>query len=158
MWVGLSGQHGAHAQIKCTVSTFFRLGVVHCLKMGSCWKFIYVVPLLLLSLACLIATLVLGKDPAAHLSTHPHGFFAAIIGIGKATEDNNCILTNGSCTRSTDIQPADVGPTVEGLDPGEDPHEFTYWLAGATGCGFILAIITTFSLWALEDALRPIVK
>lgn len=82
---------------------------------------------------------------------------AAIIGIGKATEDNNCILTNGSCTPTTDVLPADVGPTV-GLDPAADPQEFTYWLAGATGCGFIFAVIATLSLWALEDALRPIVK
>lgn len=39
-----------------------------------------------------------------------------------------------------------------------DMNEFTYWLAGATGCGLLFAIIGTFSLWALEDALRRLRK
>lgn len=34
--------------------------------------------------------------------------------------------------------------------------KFLYWMGGATGCGVLFAVICTFALWALEDAVYHI--
>ena len=41
---------------------------------------------------------------------------------------------------------------------GGNPNEFLLWMAGATGCGVLFALICTLALWALEDAARRIRK
>ena len=84
--------------------------------------------------------------------------FAAIIGIGKASESNAC-LDNGK--NQTCINPSSIETSATDRDPGTSvsgdmPNEFLYWMAGATGCGFLFAVIATLSLWALEDVVRRV--
>ncbi len=83
----------------------------------------------------------------------------AIIGIGKASEFNPCSTVNATrCIPVTEIRAA-VGAEAPPSQTDEpNSREFLYWLAGATGCGVLFAIIATLAFWALEDVVRRIKK
>ena len=85
--------------------------------------------------------------------------YIGVIGIVLASDTNACLDENNStveCRNPDLIQPAINSNRMIREDP--DADVFLYWLAGATGCGVLFAVIATFSLWALEDALRRIRK
>ena len=78
-------------------------------------------------------------------------FYAGIIGIDRADKFifNECInSTTVECTLNNDTQ-SQMRIASE---------EFTYWLAGTTGCCFLFALISAFSFWALLDTLHWIRK
>ena len=79
-----------------------------------------------------------------------------MIGISKASDLNVCSDTNStlSCVPSSLL----ILPEGEETEVEDDPNEFAYWLAGATGCGLLFALICMLGLWALEDAFRRIRK
>lgn len=87
-------------------------------------------------------------------------YFPAIIGIGRATESNPCIEnSNGtSCIPADSIRTSLTDARPTSVISNDSPDEFLYWMAGATGCGVLFAIIATLSLWALEDVVRRLTK
>ena len=86
-----------------------------------------------------------------------------MIGIIRATNANPCVTQNNgtiSCTAEAPLQAALNAEAEElslDLERGSS-DEFLLWLAGATGCGVLFAVICTLALWALEDATRRIRK
>lgn len=86
--------------------------------------------------------------------------FPAIIGIGKASEANACLDDNNTtnCVNADSIVTSLTDNNPLSNVSGDSPDEFLYWLAGATACGILFAIIVTLSLWALEDVVRRLTK
>jgi hypothetical protein len=84
-----------------------------------------------------------------------------VVGIVRASDANVCIDN----PNSTDCVPAstiitsnnDTVPLSNISDDG-DPDEYLFWMAGATFCGLIFAVMATLSLWALEDAVQRFTK
>ena len=87
---------------------------------------------------------------------------SAVRGIDEANNDNSCSVANSSveCVLIIDLQ------TPEGMDVvmgtrGEIRGAndiYLYWMAGATGCGVVWAIINTLTLIALGEFIRAFYK
>lgn len=79
-----------------------------------------------------------------------------------ANDDNSCRLEVNStvdCVLLTDLRTTsgeDVVPI--GQIRGTSDNVYLYWMAGATGCGVVWAIVNTLTLIALSEFIRALYK
>jgi hypothetical protein len=77
----------------------------------------------------------------------------AIVGIEEASRNNSCSLLDNST--QDDCIPSNI--FIKGEERGILRSASTihiYWLAGATGCGFLWAIITTITVACFSEIVR----
>ena len=82
-------------------------------------------------------------------------------GIDEANNDNSCRVENSTvdCVLQIDL----TSSLGSGTSPRQPRGEvrgandvYLYWMAGATGCGVIWAVVNTFALIALSELIRAI--
>lgn len=77
----------------------------------------------------------------------------AIVGIEEASRNNSCSLLNDST--QNDCTPSNI--FIEGEERGilrSASTLYIYWLAGATGCGVLWAIINTVTVACFSEIVR----
>lgn len=79
-------------------------------------------------------------------------------GIDAANDDNSCLVEQNSsrlCVLILDIM--DANQTARGEISGANDI-YLYWMAGATACGVVWAIVNTATLIVLSEFIRALYK
>lgn len=117
---------------------------------------LFIVPLFLLTLGLLIATLALGNFVRKLANSQVAKKFSfspppGVVGIIKAENSNPCSSSDdsGSCLHQASFSSACIINSTTLMVVASD--SWKGWLGGATACGVVCAMVASLFLWALLD-------